>query len=80
MKKERPHRYGLSYFGVPLNIQRAVSGEQIFRQSKQKSARIVDPIRRIFVTNDGKDAADSPCDEFLEVPISKNIFRKDMKT
>ena len=30
---------------------------QIFRQSKQKSARIVDPIRRIFVTNDGKDAS-----------------------
>ena len=56
------------FIRVPLNIQCAVSGEQIFRQSKQKSARIVDPIRRVFVTNDGKDAADSPCDEFLEVP------------
>ena len=43
---------------------------QIFRQSKQKSARIVHPIRRIFVTNDGKDSADSPCDEFLEPPCS----------
>ena len=30
---------------------------QIFRQSKQKFARIVDPLRRIFVTNDGKDAS-----------------------
>ena len=30
---------------------------QIFRQSKQKFARIVAPLRRIFVTNDGKDAS-----------------------
>ena len=30
---------------------------QIFRQSKQKFARIVNPLRRIFVTNDGKDAS-----------------------
>ena len=43
---------------------RAASGEKIFRQSKQKSARIVDPIRRIFVTNDGKDSADSLCEGF----------------
>ena len=50
--------------GGPLNIQCAVSVEQIFRQS-------VDPIRMVFVTNDGKDAADSPCDEFLEVPLGQ---------
>ena len=53
-----------------LITQRAASGEKIFRQSKQKSARIVDPIRRIFVTNDGKDSADSLCGEFLEMPYS----------
>jgi hypothetical protein len=45
-----------------------VSGEKIFRQSKQEFARRVDPLRRIFVTNDGKDSADSPYEEFLEVP------------
>ncbi|MBR6782160.1 MAG: hypothetical protein IKM33_03065, partial [Clostridia bacterium] len=44
------------------------SDEKIFRQSKQKAARIVDPIRRIFVTNDGKDSVDSLCEGFLEVP------------
>ena len=58
-------------FGIwgPLNIRRAESGEKIFRQSKQNSARVVPPTRRNFVTNDGKDSADSQCDEFLEVPI-----------
>ena len=54
-----------------LNIRRAEACEKIFRQSKQKSARIVDPIRRIFVTNDGKDSVKISCDEFLEVPIKK---------
>ena len=44
--------------------------QQIFRQSKQKFARIVDPLRRIFVTNDGKSTADSSVDEFLEVTYS----------
>ena len=44
---------------------RAGSGEKIFRQSKQKTARIVDPMRRFFVTNDGKDSADSPCEGFF---------------
>ena len=53
----------------PLNILRAVSGEKIFRQSKQKFARRVYPLRRIFVTNDGKDSVDSPCGEFLEAPL-----------
>ena len=51
----------------PLNIQRATSDAKIFRQSIQKSARRVDPLRRNFVTNDGKDSADSPCAEFLEI-------------
>ena len=56
-------------FRGPLNIQRAESGEKIIRQTKQKSARVVDPTRRIFVKYDGKDSVDSPCDEFLEVPF-----------
>ena len=51
-----------------LITQRAASGEKIFRQSKQKTARIVDPMRRFFVTNDGKDSVDSLCGEFLEMP------------
>ena len=51
-----------------LKTQRAASGEKIFRQSKQKTARIVDPMRRFFVTNDGKDSVDSLCGEFLEMP------------
>ena len=46
---------------------REASGEGFFRQSKQKFARIVDPIRRIFVTNDGKSTANSSAVEFLEV-------------
>jgi hypothetical protein len=52
-----------------------VSGEKIFRQSKQKFARRVDPLRRIFVTNDGKDSADSLCGEFLEMPLSPSLHR-----
>ena len=55
-------------YRASLNIRRAEACEKIFRQSKQKSARIVDPIRRIFVTNDGKDSVKISCDEFLEVP------------
>ena len=47
----------------------------IFCQSKQKSARIVDPIRKIFVTNDGKASVDSPTAEYLEVPYSVFINR-----
>ena len=53
----------------PLNILREASGEKIFCQSKQKTARRVHPLRRIFVMNDGKDSADSSCEEFLEVPL-----------
>ena len=45
-----------------------MSGEKIFRQSKQKFARRVHPLRRNFVTNDGKDSVDSLREEFLEVP------------
>jgi hypothetical protein len=33
----------------PLNIQCAEGGEKIFRQTQQKSARVVDPTRRFFV-------------------------------
>ena len=54
----------------PLNIQRAEDGENIFRQTKQNSARVVDPTRRDFVKYDGKDSADTSCDEFLEVPLT----------
>ena len=39
---------------------REASGEGFFRQSKQKFAHIVDPIRRIFVTNDGKSTPIRP--------------------
>ena len=56
-----------------LNIQRAKSGEKIFRQTKQISARVVDPTRRIFVKYDGKDSVDSLYDEFLEIPISIQV-------
>ena len=37
--------------------------------ANQKTARIVDPMRRFFVTNDGKDSVDSLCGEFLEMPL-----------
>ena len=57
----------LYYSRAPLITHRAASDEKIFRQSKQKTARIVDPIRRFFVTNDGKDSVDSLCEGFLEV-------------
>ena len=65
-------------YRVSLNIRRAEACEKIFRQSKQKSARIVDPIRRIFVTisersSGGKDSVKISCDEFLEVPICTSI-------
>ena len=63
-----------------LKTHRAESCEKVFRQSKQKSARIVDPMRRIFVTNDGKDSADSPCEGFLEVACNAIIqFLKKQK-
>ena len=56
-----------------------LGGEKIFRQTKQKSARRVYPLRRVFVKrpqgrDDGKDSADSPCDEFLEVPLTENLW------
>jgi hypothetical protein len=53
----------------PLNIQRTEGGEKIFRQTQQKSARVVDPTRRFFVKYDGKDSVDTLYDEFLEIPI-----------
>ena len=59
---------GLINFRAPLKTHRAASSEKIFHQSKQKSARIVEPMRRIFVTNDGKDSVDSLCEGFLEMP------------
>ena len=64
-------RRSLSNCRASLITQRAASGEKIFRQSKQKIARIVDPMRRFFVTNDGKDSVDSLCGEFLEMPIRR---------
>ena len=47
-----------------------------FAGANQKSARIVDPIRRIFVTisersSGGKDSVKISCDEFLEVPYNQ---------
>ena len=47
---------------------------EFFRQSKQKFARIVDPMRRVFVTNDGKSAANSSDVEFLEA--APNPFKE----
>ena len=52
-----------------LNIQCMKSGEKIFRQMKQNSARVVHPTRRDFVKYHGKDSADFSCDEFLEIPL-----------
>ena len=71
MKQKTDRRSGLEkvHLRGPLNIRRAESGEKFFRQSKQKIARRVDPLRRFFVTNDGKDSADSLCADFLEVPL-----------
>ena len=69
----------LGYYRASLNIRRAEACEKIFRQSKQKSARIVDPIRRIFVTNDGKDSVKISCDEFLEVPYRIAEMKKNME-
>ena len=62
-----------------LITQRAASGENIFRQSKQKTARIVDPMRRFFVTisersSGGKDSVDSLCGEFLEMPCIQRFY------
>ena len=53
---------------------RAEAGEKIFRQTKQKSARVVAPTRRNFVTYDGKGSAMISCDEFLEMPFKKGII------
>ena len=52
------------------------SGEKIFRQMKQNSARVVHPTRRDFREAptpwaNGKDSVDFPCDEFLEIPFTK---------
>ena len=82
-----PHRQrsGTNQIWGPLNIRRAESDEKIFRQSKQNSARVVDPTRRDFVTisetsSGGKNSDDSLCVEFLEVPIilfyNKNLERR----
>ncbi|MBR6782824.1 MAG: hypothetical protein IKM33_06500, partial [Clostridia bacterium] len=77
LRSKRLHPFCILHFAfsnspinprAPLITHRAASDEKFFRQSKQKAARIVDPIRRIFVTNDGKDSVDSLCEGFLEVP------------
>ena len=70
---------GQNFFRGSLNIQRAKSGENIFRQTKQISARVVDPTRRIFVRYDGKDSVDSLCDEFLEIPSNKKEAHYDIR-
>ncbi len=59
---------------VSLNTQRAASGEGFFRQTKQKSARIVVPMQRNFVTYDGKSTDASSCDEFLEMPCCLWVY------
>ena len=47
---------------------------EFFRQSKQNFARIVDPMRRIFVTYDGKSTTDSSAVELLEVAYTFRNF------
>ena len=68
------------HFRGSLNIQRMKSGEKIFRQMKQNSARVVHPTRRDFVKYHGKDSADSRREEFLEVPYSKKELVLTLKT
>ena len=60
-------QFALFYYREPLKILRASDSEKLFRQSKQNFARIVNPLRRNFVTNDGKDAVAPMCVELLEV-------------
>ena len=59
---------------APLNILRTESGEKIFRQMKQNSARVVHPTRRNFVKYHEKDSVDSRREEFLEVPLTCFYF------
>jgi len=72
LRKSKPLPYGraLVIFRASLNTQRAERCEGFFRQTKQKSARIVDPMRKNFVTYDGKSTVISACDEFLEMPFN----------
>ena len=65
------HRNAVAVFEFrgSLNIQCIKSGEKIFRQMKQNSARVVHPTRRDFVKYHGKDSANFSCDEFLEIPF-----------
>ena len=81
----------IAFLREPLNILRAVRAEQArWREdfssarpagAKQKIARRVYPLRRIFVTiseqsSGGKDSVDSPCGEFLEAPLSSLAFQE----
>ena len=68
-----------------LNIQRMKSGEKIFRQMKQNSARVVHPTRRDFREAptpwaNGKDSVDFPCDEFLEIPLINRDLQSPIKS
>ena len=79
---DKPQKTVYNMYRGPLNIRRAESDEKIFRQSKQNSARVVDPTRRDFVTisetsSGGKDSDDSLCVEFLEVPYILLCFIRD---
>ena len=60
----------------PLIIRRETERVGFFRQTKQKSARVVAPTRRSFVQYDGTKHRDSVHDEYLEVPFRK---RKKLK-
>ena len=64
-----PAMQSFFYIWGSLNIQRAESGEKVFRQTQQKFARVVASTRRIFVKYHEKDSVNCLCDEFLEVPI-----------
>ena len=67
---EKDRKASIKY-RAPLNILRTESGEKIFRQMQQNSARVVYPTRRDFVKYHGKDSADSRREEFLEVPFNQ---------
>ena len=53
------------YLWSPLKTHARRVASKFFRQFKQKYAPIVDHMRRIFVTNDGKSTADSSDVEFI---------------
>ena len=44
---------------------------EFYFSNVEKPLNLKDFFSACDLTNDGKDAADSPCDEFLEVPLGQ---------